>query len=329
MSNYYVLKRDNLSGCCNLVIWDFFITVFIVSITCSEWFSTPLTGFQKFFIGLLGGILLLVLMNIRFLRNIIMIVFSLFWSMGFYEILDDYFFHFSDYSAPWRYGIGIFMFLVAFAIHIGSAEDLDMLSLDPSQRHKKFSASPNAGNNAASAIQEDLHQCEELFNEAIELADFVQALPNVAEVLPLKSFVKHNTSKLVRQYHHLERCIERYNKTLNESSLQQLTTVMDETSLMLGEYIDTLRTMIDENNERASYEQTEDESHYDYSQQSEQTTHSSSASSYFKGCDTLEKLNKRYRDLAKVYHSDSGNGSDEVFIEITDEYNRLKDMLSK
>ena len=330
MSNYYIFKEDNISPCCNLIIWDFFITVATISFSCQNWFSTTLTGFQQFFIGLLGGLLLISLMAIHFIRKIIMILFSIFWSLGIYELLDE-FFQFSNYSAPWRYGICIFIFLMAFAIHAVSAEDLGMLSLDPPQFHKNNSShkTSNAGSHITSVAQEDLHQCEELFNEAIRLADFVQALPNTTEVLPLKNFVKNNTSELVKQYHHLDRCINRYNKILNESSLQQLTTVMDDTSLMLEEYIYTLRTMIDENNERTSYDETEYDSHYDDRQQTQQTTYSSNVSNYFKGCDTLEKLSKRYRDLAKVYHSDSGNGNDEVFIEITDEYNRLKEILSK
>ena len=46
---------------------------------------------------------------------------------------------------------------------------------------------------------------------------------------------------------------------------------------------------------------------------------------FFEGCKTPEAIKKRYRDLCKVYHPDSGNGSEAVFEAICEEYNRLMD----
>lgn len=48
-------------------------------------------------------------------------------------------------------------------------------------------------------------------------------------------------------------------------------------------------------------------------------------SGFFDGCKTPESIKKRYRDLCKVYHPDSGNGSEVIFEAICDEYNRLMD----
>ena len=48
-------------------------------------------------------------------------------------------------------------------------------------------------------------------------------------------------------------------------------------------------------------------------------------SGFFEGCRTPEQLKKRYRDLCKVYHPDSGNGSEAIFEAICEEYNRLMD----
>ena len=52
---------------------------------------------------------------------------------------------------------------------------------------------------------------------------------------------------------------------------------------------------------------------------------SGSGSGFFEGCRTPEQLKKRYRDLCKVYHPDSGNGSEAIFEAICEEYNRLMD----
>ncbi len=46
---------------------------------------------------------------------------------------------------------------------------------------------------------------------------------------------------------------------------------------------------------------------------------------FFEGCKSPEAIKRRYRELCKVYHPDSGNGSEAIFSAICDEYNRLMD----
>ncbi len=50
----------------------------------------------------------------------------------------------------------------------------------------------------------------------------------------------------------------------------------------------------------------------------------SGAGNYFNGCNSMESLQKRYKDLCKVYHPDAGNGSTEIFTEIQAAYENLK-----
>lgn len=45
--------------------------------------------------------------------------------------------------------------------------------------------------------------------------------------------------------------------------------------------------------------------------------------SFFQGCNSEASIKKRYKDLSKVYHPDSGNGSGEVFARINSEYEIL------
>lgn len=55
------------------------------------------------------------------------------------------------------------------------------------------------------------------------------------------------------------------------------------------------------------------------------TTNSvSETSKYFNDCNSMESLQKRYKDLCKVYHPDMGNGSAEIFAEIQTAYENLK-----
>ncbi len=46
--------------------------------------------------------------------------------------------------------------------------------------------------------------------------------------------------------------------------------------------------------------------------------------SFFAGCDTREKLDKRYKALCKTYHPDSEAGDEETFKRMRDEYEALK-----
>ena len=49
---------------------------------------------------------------------------------------------------------------------------------------------------------------------------------------------------------------------------------------------------------------------------------------YFKGCTTQDELNLRYKKLCLIYHPDSSNGDADTYMEIKEEYLRLKKRLS-
>ena len=46
---------------------------------------------------------------------------------------------------------------------------------------------------------------------------------------------------------------------------------------------------------------------------------------FFDGCKSPESIKRRYRELCKVYHPDSGNGSEALFEVVSEEYRRLMD----
>lgn len=48
------------------------------------------------------------------------------------------------------------------------------------------------------------------------------------------------------------------------------------------------------------------------------------SSIFFAGCDTPEKLEKRYKSLCKTYHPDTGDGDTETFQKMKDEYEFIK-----
>lgn len=84
----------------------------------------------------------------------------------------------------------------------------------------------------------------------------------------------------------------------------------------------------DEEGYEADYEE-DDEVYEEYQRQQtrrgwQESKRSEAASpGFFSGCKDAASIKRRYRDLCKVYHPDTGNGSSEVFNKITEEYNSL------
>lgn len=67
-----------------------------------------------------------------------------------------------------------------------------------------------------------------------------------------------------------------------------------------------------------------DELQHKYLGTGNSATKATTAANYFNGCNSMESLQKRYKDLCKVYHPDMGNGSAEIFTEIQAAYEFLK-----
>lgn len=79
----------------------------------------------------------------------------------------------------------------------------------------------------------------------------------------------------------------------------------------------------EEDEEYEEYEEEDfDDEEYGYEEEIEEPSRESSPG-FFTGCGDQSSIRRRYRDLCRVYHPDSGNGSAEIFNRITEEYNRL------
>ncbi|MBR6160128.1 MAG: J domain-containing protein, partial [Lachnospiraceae bacterium] len=73
------------------------------------------------------------------------------------------------------------------------------------------------------------------------------------------------------------------------------------------------------------YDEIEDHAGYEYYEEEDryEEGNSENAAGFFADCKTPASIKRRYHDLCKVYHPDSGNGSSEIFYRIKDEYDRL------
>lgn len=52
-------------------------------------------------------------------------------------------------------------------------------------------------------------------------------------------------------------------------------------------------------------------------------------SAFFNGCETEDEIKKRYHQLSKVFHPDSGSGDEETFMHIREEYDKLLEKVHK
>lgn len=66
------------------------------------------------------------------------------------------------------------------------------------------------------------------------------------------------------------------------------------------------------------YDDDKDEQDYEEDESFADTT-----LDFFEGCNDINSIKRRYKDLCKVYHPDNGNGSAEIFAKINEEYNDL------
>lgn len=62
---------------------------------------------------------------------------------------------------------------------------------------------------------------------------------------------------------------------------------------------------------------------------SEELQNPAGSSIFFAGCDSLEKLEKRYKSLCKTYHPDMGDGDTETFQKMKAEYESIKTAFSE
>lgn len=66
----------------------------------------------------------------------------------------------------------------------------------------------------------------------------------------------------------------------------------------------------------------------EYARQIRKEFASEKSASYFAGCSTMESLDKRYKDLCKVFHPDMSNGNEDTFKMIASEYEERKKSMS-
>lgn len=299
--------ESSIHPCCNLILWDILISFTTATRFGGKILPSPSNFLESIFTLVLLIIIALIpviLMAVPYLGYIVQLIFSIFWTLAGYELLNKIF-DLSE-SPLWQRIIAAFIiFLIIWSIHLTCSNQMNLFSFDSFRKisHEEFQST-------GWAVQEKVLQCLNRYDLAIELTNTVNTLPNNDNSLLLKDYIKNNASKIVRQANHLRNSTARYSRSSTALTLHRMEAALSDSIPLIENYINSLQNLLSDYNQ-------------DINAQAAQPKTNSQAI-FFKGCNTLESLNKRYKDLVKIYHPDSGNGNDKVFIEITEEYEGLK-----
>ncbi len=132
--------------------------------------------------------------------------------------------------------------------------------------------------------------------------NFVQNILPVAEKSE-DHILRANSGQYITDLHEIVEKIDKYNGEVPIEVLEAMMPQIDRLDVLLRK-IERQVQQIKENQEQKP------------------------VMSFFSGCDTKEKLEKRYKALCKTYHPDSDAGDEETFKRMRDEYEKRKSELN-
>ena len=297
---------EPIHPCCNLIIWDMLVS-FIVA--CTIIGSLFLNTFLVIILAIVVAFIPVVLLQVPYLKYIIHILFSVFYAYLGYGLLDKLF-GFSESPLWQQIIIALIIFFITLAAHVGSAGLMDLCTSESPELKSDIHTKQESF--ADPVMEQKIRQCINQYEQAMALTNTANSLPDNEHSFPIKNYIKKHASDIIKQVNKLQDSIARYNKSTNKITCSTLKSVLNNTAPMVGNYMDFLQDLLDDYNENMNIPTP--------------PPHEDIPVSFFQGCDTLESLNKRYKE---VYHPDSGNGNDKVFIEITEEYEKLKPSFEK
>lgn len=280
---------------------------FIVACTIIGSLFLNLSTFLVIILAIVVAFIPVVLLQVPYLKYIIHILFSVFYAYLGYGLLDKLF-GFSESPLWQQIIIALIIFFITLAAHVGSAGLMDLCTSESPELKSDIHTKQESF--ADPVMEQKIRQCINQYEQAMALTNTANSLPDNEHSFPIKNYIKKHASDIIKQVNKLQDSVARYNKSTNKITCSTLKSVLNNTAPMVGNYMDFLQDLLDDYNENMNIPTPPPRQDIPVS--------------FFQGCDTLESLNKRYKDLVKVYHPDSGNGNDKVFIEITEEYEKLK-----
>ena len=308
MARYRLVQED--SGCCNLVLWDFLLTLAAVGVSAYYGSHKAIHPAICFVIGLVAAVVMIALMNIRVLGKILQMLLSAFWAFVAMSLIVSWF----HPDTLWQVVIFAVLLLVFIGLHVVSADEM---GIGPSVSRTEpvifeEPASPSVQSVQADAdVAQMVRRYETLQRQRDAVMKKALQLLQVSEDRKLQTVFEENNRVWKEGSEKLE---ELAGKLEHAASLPELYRTIG----VIGEYLDKMGASND-----AVMQQVLS------SRSPAQQQSAPSGFDPFAGCDTLEKLEQRYRQLAKSFHPDTGNGDTQSMQYINAEYERRKEQLRR
>ena len=163
-------------GCLNMAVWDFVIVTAIAGYLTNRNYN--LHPFYCLLVGCAAGVLLLLLMRIRFLGSLLQIACGLIWSQAIWRV--GIYFHPTD-DPIWYWGMQGFLAVVCVILHFLSVHAL--LGPKKDYSHKTIDTTEVADRYMAIDLMDDPEEIQERFYQLKE--DFLDACEERDEVMAL------------------------------------------------------------------------------------------------------------------------------------------------
>lgn len=348
MGNSMVSDNDETGGCCNVVLWD----ILIAAVTSGFAFSklSHMHWALCIIVGIIVGLVIGVLMLIKYLGAIIQFVFSIIWGVELVELLDSIFgiYKYLDKDSIQMWAIRIGLILFIFVVHLVFNELMygNYFGFIGEDFLKKiFNKKRNK-------------QYDNLDMEFFRISTYKKKLNDIEDRL-FKLAEKKAVSyeEWEQTYKVFEETVSCYNNTINErirystrpkkrckdialiiSDIQSKSLLMEKNIKYMEQSLFLFEKRMEEeqrehrqkkenNNYKKEPHNDSHQSKYGENQNSnsnkQQNTEDTALIALFVGCNDMESLRKRYRELMKIYHPDNFNGDNEMCQKIQSIYEKL------
>lgn len=339
-NNVSISQRVGI-GCCSMVVYDA-IAIIALSIYL---FSFSIFSIHVVFSFLIGDAIVLFLYwltRFRIVGIIVQTILGLTWVSGIYYVLETkvidengvgFMTALRDKEPVWFWAVLVLACLLFIGLHLKGTADYywsneaskaymdPVLGSDDDDEEPEFLPSDTQPDTDSMFSNENFierkNEYDEYYCEAKDLVEKIIDTYHRAKLedKKLESFISETRRYL--KYTETESKAMQKNFT-SDNIIDRGVTIkkLEQFSVEIQQYIADLTPVYEE---ILKLESTANEA-----VQGDNSQHSLS---FFQGCDTLEKLNKRYKSLAKAYHPDTEAGDTEMMQIINNEYERLKSEL--
>lgn len=343
MSKYQITQQKGL-GCCNLIIWDTLLVIAVAVFLLTPEYSPLALPFElhvvfRVLIGAAAAVVMFLLMKIKYFGAVIQVGFGALWGYFTCALLDAWFGvfkHFESDPVMW-WTVTILIYALFILLHFISArrgvftsdriivESLDDERIQPApddeyddydyedEDDEPAAAVPRLDNAGVDEIGGEIERYKKMLEGFEALRGRVNAEIGDADCGELPSQLEAAALLWTNSTDRMNNYIDIFNDAESDRERARITVRMreyinelaDETAALQTAYTALLTDRLHGLPPTGAAERI-------------------SSVSYFHGCDTREKLDKRYKNLAKSFHPDTEAGDNESMQLVNEEYERLK-----